>query len=228
MGVTYGFLRFSDGSTLRLQGTVSTTELELQTDTNDPGGVPSAQGIGDAAMGKTLTQATFTEAGGDLLYAYLMSKAGAVKAAFSNIAATQQANLGVLPVTKSVKIDVGDQIRCILKSGSKAAVAVLNYANGMQQIYTTDASSTGTLTLTEFKTSNGLGTSGSGIGPLASMSIYGVTGLVTLAAIVDNQGNLRWTAPGASVGAGGETQVARPLPVGITPGLNWSLQMVVA
>jgi len=222
MGDTYGFLTTSTGQTVRMfKSGLSTTEVEIQTDaTNAPGAVPVAQSLGDALNGQTITHALFTEAGGLLKIVYIMDKAGNTKAIFGNLGKTGSANLGIQPMYKPVKVEVGDQVRGILKGATSQGCVILCFGNGTTQHY----SSTGTTAnteMTEYRSGNGLGAAGTGNGPIIAYSGYAADGTVTIASIVDNMDVLKMSiqvAPSESFEAGLIHQVAP-----VQPNLNWKL-----
>ena len=223
MGDTYGFLQTGQGQVIRLfKSSLGATEAEILTDaTNAPGAVPVAQSLGDALNGQTITHSLFTEASGHLKIVYIMDKAGNTKAIFTNLAKTGSPNMGLQPMYKPVQIEVGDQVRGELKGATSEGCVVLCFANGTTQHYSATGTTANT-EMTEFRSGNGLGSAGTGNGPIIAYTGYAADGTVTLASIVDNQNVLKLNvqvAPAESFQAGIIHKLATP----VQPNLNWKL-----
>jgi len=222
MGDTYGFLTTSTGQSIRLfKSGLSTTEQEILTDaTNPPGAVPVAQSLGDALNGQTITHALFTEASGFLKIVYVMDKAGNTKAIFGNLGKTGSPNLGIQKMYKPVRIEVGDQVRGILKGATSQGCIILCFSNGTTQHYSATGTTANT-EMTEYRSGNGLGSAGTGNGSIVAYSGYAADGTVTIASVVDNMNVLKMNlqvAPQESFESGLIMQVAP-----VQPNLNWKL-----
>ena len=225
MGHTFGYLRTASGQEVRLYyASLSTTEVEIKTDaTNAPGAVPVAQSLGDSLNGQTLTHGLFTEASGHLKLDYIMDKSGNIKYIFNNLAKTGAPNLGLQPLYRPVRVEVGDQVRGILKAVAIQNNAILCFADGTMQHYSIGhASSVANLEMTEYRSGNGLGSAGTGSGPIVAYSAYASDGTITYMTIVDNQNVIRMNIQGASTEA---FQVIEHQKIGgPQPNLNWAIR----
>jgi hypothetical protein len=225
MGHTFGFLRTASGQEVRLyEASLSSTETEIKTDaTNAPGAVPVAQSLGDALNGQTLTHGLFTEASGHLKIVYIMDKSGNMKYIFNNLAKTGAPNLGMMPLYKQVRIEVGDQIRAAIKASAIDNNAILCFQDGTMQHYSiAHASSVANLEMVEYRSGNGLGSAGTGSGRIVAYSAYASDGTITYMTIVDNQNVIKMSLPGASTES---FQIIEHVKVGgPQPNLNWALR----